>query len=296
MMKPLIVLFAAAVASAAAWSDPIDWEGAAAPVTGGRLVHLERTEPRLIKADVMRIDLKTPGLRFTGTHRAANWGEPMPDYTNKVMTIRTKRERTEDFMMSERAKGRDVIIAFNSAPWGPWVPPYNHAYGDPHCLNISEGVIISDHHKNQNHLFVAWNDGRCEITENIPSERYADVQVAHSGFDILMKDGKKLDQVGQYSKILNPRMVFGLSADGRYLFVMTIDGRQPGWSLGADMDDICSLMSDAGASDVVNMDGGGSSTLVYWDGEKPVMVNRHDEKKANRRKNGTNIAIYLEKK
>ena len=278
-----------------AFAEAIDWTKADEVQTGVRLVRRDFTEPRLMKTAVMRIDLRTPGLRFTGTHRDEKWGEPMPDYTNGVKLIRTRRVRTQDFMLAERAKGRDMIVAFNSAPWSPWCSPYTHKYGDPHCLNITEGVVISDHNRKQNHLFVAWDDGRCEITESIPTNSYAKVQVAHAGFDIIMKGGKAVGPKGPKMS-LNPCIAYGLSSDGRYMYVITVDGRQPGWSLGADMNDLRSMMTDAGAADAVNMDGGGSTTMLYWNGTEPVMVNRHDPDRKSRRNNGTNMGIYIQRK
>ncbi len=293
-MKTGLAFLAGFALALAASADPVDWDRAEQVQTGVRLVRREYTTPRLMKAVVARIDLKTPGIRFTGTHRDAKWGEPMPDFTNSVKAIRTRRQTTADFMLSERAKGRDVIVAFNSAPWSPWCKPWNHKYGDPSRLNVTEGVVISDHGQKRNHLFVAWNDGRCEIVENIPSNRYEHVQVAHSGFDILMKDGRPTADASRYSRALHPRMVYGLSRDGRYLFVLAIDGRQEGWSLGADQHDMIGMMREAGASDVVNMDGGGSTTLVYWDGCRPVMANRHEPSGKICRANGMNIAVYLD--
>ena len=288
------VVFAFLVLALGAFAEPINWDGAEQVRPGVRLVRRDCTEPRLMKAAVARIDLKTPGLRFTGTHRPENWGERMPDYTNGVGIIRTRRTLTQDFMLAERAKGRDMVVAFNSAPWTPWCAPWNHKYGDPSGLNITEGVVISDHGRPKNPLFVAWNDGRCEITDAIPTNRYADVQVAHSGFDIIMRNGKPVERVSGYSTALHPRMVYGLSRDGRYMYVLTVDGRQKGWSLGANQTDLCALMLDAGASDAVNMDGGGSTTLVYWNGKEPVMVNRHDANRRSRRSNGMNMGIYIQ--
>jgi len=55
-----------------------------------------------------------------------------------------------------------------------------------------------------------------------------------------------------------------------------IDGRQKNWSLGATGSETGSFLLEAGASDVINMDGGGSTTMCYWNRRKkePIMVNR----------------------
>ena len=287
------MFLAAMLAVLPAIAKPIDWEQEKEVQPGVKLCRLELTEPRLLKVSVMRIDLKTPGLRFTGTKRPPEWGRVMDDYTNKTMYVRTKRVKTADFMMEERKAGRNVIAAFNSAPWGPWVAPFTHKYGDPHGLNISEGVVISDHRHKTDPIFVAWKNGTCAITNSIPADRYGEVQVAHTGFEIIMQNGV-VTQAAKARKELNPRMAYGLSADKRWMYVMAADGRQPGWSLGATLTDLCAIMADAGAADALNMDGGGSTTLLYWDGKKPVMANRHNASGTLVRKNGASIAIYLE--
>ena len=69
------------------------WRGAEELREGVKVKELSFTEPRLMKAWMMRIDLRTPGIGFTTTERDARWGEPMPDYTNGVRLIRTKRDR-----------------------------------------------------------------------------------------------------------------------------------------------------------------------------------------------------------
>ena len=292
MKKILFVVLFASSASLAGeiGSSPVDWEKAERICEGVRFVKRDYAEPRLMKTYLMRIDLKTSGLRFTGTPRAKGWGNPMPDYPKGI--IRTERETTAEFMTRERARGRDIIVAFNSDGWTPWCPPWNHRYGDPEGLLISDGVVVSDWHRKRNALFVAWDDGRCELTPNIPTNLYCRAQVAHHGVEIIMTNGVHCSKHGREQ--LHPRTAYGLSADGRFMFVLAVDGRQPGWSLGADYRDLSGMLRDAGASEAINMDGGGSTTMVYWDGTKPVAVNRHDPNRSHWRRNGANLGIYIE--
>ncbi|MGZ8567459.1 MAG: phosphodiester glycosidase family protein [Actinomycetota bacterium] len=46
------------------------------------------------------------------------------------------------------------------------------------------------------------------------------------------------------------------------LFYVVVDGRQPGWSLGMSLQAFARLMRRVGASSAINLDGGGSSTVV----------------------------------
>ena len=68
--------------------------------------------------------------------------------------------------------------------------------------------------------------------------------------------------------------ICGVSADGRYLFWMLIDGRQPGFSEGANSVEAADLIKSLGASDALRMDGGSVCTLVKAGRWFPTVVNR----------------------
>jgi exopolysaccharide biosynthesis protein len=67
----------------------------------------------------------------------------------------------------------------------------------------------------------------------------------------------------------NPRTGVGATADGRLLLV-TVDGRQPGHSVGMTLREFAELFVGLGAASAINLDGGGSTTMVL-DG---TVVNR----------------------
>ncbi len=58
-----------------------------------------------------------------------------------------------------------------------------------------------------------------------------------------------------------PRTAAGITEDGRLLLV-TVNGRQPGLSTGMTLEELAGLMLELGARDAVNLDGGGSTTMV----------------------------------
>jgi hypothetical protein len=59
----------------------------------------------------------------------------------------------------------------------------------------------------------------------------------------------------------NPRTLAGIRPDGTLLLV-TIDGRQPDWSVGASFEESADVMQALGARQALNLDGGGSSTFT----------------------------------
>lgn len=77
----------------------------------------------------------------------------------------------------------------------------------------------------------------------------------------------------------HPRTGVGVSADGWTLYVVAIDGRQLEWSVGMNLDELAALLIQAGAHDAINLDGGGSTTMVYrGPGESVYQMNRPSEK------------------
>jgi exopolysaccharide biosynthesis protein len=67
----------------------------------------------------------------------------------------------------------------------------------------------------------------------------------------------------------------GVSRNGRYLILMAIDGRQPGYSKSARTGETAEWMRMLGAYNALKLDGGGSTALVIEgpDGS-PIVLNR----------------------
>jgi exopolysaccharide biosynthesis protein len=59
-----------------------------------------------------------------------------------------------------------------------------------------------------------------------------------------------------------PRSAIGLDRRGRRLILVVVDGRQTGYSEGANLAELGNILINAGAYLAMNLDGGGSSTLV----------------------------------
>ncbi|GAA4007260.1 phosphodiester glycosidase family protein [Allokutzneria multivorans] len=84
------------------------------------------------------------------------------------------------------------------------------------------------------------------------------LKVAIGGNLSLLRDGVVLPQT---DTAIHPRTAVGFSADGRKMWLVTIDGRQVS-SRGMTYRELGEYMKSLGADDALNLDGGGSSTLV----------------------------------
>jgi hypothetical protein len=60
----------------------------------------------------------------------------------------------------------------------------------------------------------------------------------------------------------HPRTAVGFSADSSTVYFITVDGRQPGFSVGMSIAELADYMISIGCSDAVNLDGGGSTSMV----------------------------------
>jgi hypothetical protein len=63
----------------------------------------------------------------------------------------------------------------------------------------------------------------------------------------------------------HPRTALGASARGDKVWLVVTDGRQAGYSEGATLAEMADLLKGLGAVNAINLDGGGSSALVYND-------------------------------
>ncbi|GAA1710044.1 phosphodiester glycosidase family protein [Kribbella yunnanensis] len=85
------------------------------------------------------------------------------------------------------------------------------------------------------------------------------VAVAVSGNVQLAKDGSVPADVPDSD--LAPRTAIGFDADGSRMILLTVDGRATG-SRGLSLKEMGQLMIGLGADDALNLDGGGSSTML----------------------------------
>lgn len=81
----------------------------------------------------------------------------------------------------------------------------------------------------------------------------------------LIVNGEKMIHNGDGGWGISPRTAIGQRKDGTILFLV-IDGRQPGYSIGASLADVQNIMYEQGAYIAANLDGG-SSTTLYFNGQ-----------------------------
>ncbi|MGJ7439982.1 phosphodiester glycosidase family protein [Aquipuribacter sp. MA13-6] len=100
----------------------------------------------------------------------------------------------------------------------------------------------------------------------------AQMRVALAGGDVLVRDGVVPSTLNDVD--LAPRTAIGFGDDGETMYLLVIDGRQSD-SRGTTIRETGEVLRDAGAEDGLNLDGGGSSTMLARSAgdAEPTLVN-----------------------
>ena len=114
------------------------------------------------------------------------------------------------------------------------------------------------------------------------------VTQAVGGGVILLKNGELPFAPGTGDKARHPRTTIGFNDDE--IMLMTVDGRQPGWSIGMRYEDLAVFMKEWGMKEALNLDGGGSTTAIVRD----VVENRPSDGGLRRNANGVIVVSEVE--
>lgn len=217
----------------------------------------DATEPRLQQVWAVRIDLRDPAIVFLTTP------------SNGEAPLETTSETTREFVQRH-----GVQVAINASFFSPCCAPGDK---DLTGLALARGVVVSPAVRQGpgDCVLAITKDNRAVITRSGAAFREADYWTAVAGSAIVLEAGVKPAVVTAPDNVaVHPRTAVGLSRDGRYLFLLVIDGRQPGYSAGATLSEVADWLLRFGAQVGLNLDGGGSTTLVRAVGDQAVVVNR----------------------
>ena len=206
----------------------------------------------LLIADSKKIGFAT-GLAGDGMPIVGEDGKPL----YPISTV-------EEKAVGARAEGLPVLAATNA--------DFFDIFGDfhPAGLCVAKGKATYEAPHLDRPFFGVLKDGTPVIATLSEHPEYeGNLEMAVSGSHIILKDGAPFD-LGYpevFSTCRAPRTTVGLCPDGRVI-VMISDGRIPAYSVGTTLADGLQIMHALGAVDAINLDGGGSSTLFIYDGEK----------------------------
>ena len=96
-----------------------------------------------------------------------------------------------------------------------------------------------------------------KIFKNQAGEDFTEYDFAFGGFFTILKDFQKQP----FSATKDSRTAIGLSKDGRTLYLLVVEGEKRSQSTGLSYPECADIILSLGASDAMQMDGGGSSSL-----------------------------------
>lgn len=235
-------------------------------------------QPRPVMMHIVTIDLQTAGLKLLVTPKTLN-------------NSRTTSAFLKEFKMKLAINASYFNHFYERTPWD-----YYPRTGDP-TTPIGEAI------SNGNRYGVPLEEwpALCILPGNIA--KIIDTGTcpqgtinAVAGRELLVSSGKPTDArlLAQEDKPY-PRVAAGIDRSGKKLWLMIIDGKQPLYSEGVTKVELSQLFAKLGVDKAINLDGGGSTTLVVDTGNGATVLNApiHAKLPMNERPVANQIGFYV---
>ncbi len=245
-----------------------------------------RQSPRPMIIHIVTVNLRSPEISLLVTPGDPNRELPLD--------ARTTSQFLTEF---------DLQLAVNGDAFEPWYSrsifnyyPHSGDPVEPIGLAASRGAKYSEQTDSEPVLYIA-RTNRARF--NTPIGK---VYNAISGNLMLVVQGKSVVTEGNNPDsdpgTPQPRTALALDKSGRQLIIIVVDGRQPNYSEGATLDEMAEIIIANGGHFGMNMDGGGSSTLVRESSSgRPILLNTPIDHRLPgwQRPIGNHLGIYASK-
>ncbi len=218
------------------------------PFVGVRMVSREVTVPRPLSAHFVLVDPQAPGVSFTGTPG------------NGAAPLETVRQTGSEFLADVGA-----AVAINAHFFAPW-PASPEEPAELVGWALSDGEEVSPFDDGEVGFGIT-ADGQAAVV--LPPDDRSVYDDGVGAFEQIVTDGRNTATWEE----LHPRTAIGVTGDG-VVVLAVVDGRQEGVSEGVTTPELADWLLDFGVTGAINLDGGGSTTLVERarDG-RPALVN-----------------------
>ncbi len=226
----------------------------------------------------IRVDLSDPDVQLFATPRAS---------TYVAESRETLSQTTSNFLKLNHLQVAADANYYNANPGGA-DPSSEGIPCEVYGLQIVTGMVVSattttDYSGDPRSASLLFSTNKTPIfaiNNRPPGTNTAGIYNAITGFYPIVSNGVNIgasaatNYPDSFIHQVQPRTAYGVSQDNRYLFLMTIDGRQSGYSDGALDQETAYWMLQVGAYNAINMDGGGSTAMYMADSVgNPVPVN-----------------------
>lgn len=221
---------------------------------GVRYQRWVRQQPRPFVAHLVRVDLSEPGIDFrVSEHRPSASGDVLADTTSGF------------------AARHGVQVAINAN----YFYPFENNHPLDYTPHVGDPVQIVGLAASRGQRY-GGEDGETEgtITLYLSRDRrisfeqpLGEVWQAISGLGYVVRDGAPMAfEDKDFNRVPYPRSIVGVDATGRYLLLLVVDGKQPPYSEGLTLEEAAELLVRHGAHTAIQLDGGGSATLIRQEG------------------------------
>ena len=173
---------------------------------------------------------------------------------------------------SNAARKQDFQIAMNASFFavpatrefnGKKISYFAGNCGYPEGWHFSAGRLIASPTGDKfRATIIVHEDGKVTLAAGV-KQLPADTRFAVSGNALVLAQGKPV--AAAIDILRHPRSAVGLSADANTLILVAVDGRQEKHSRGVTLAELAAIMQGFGADSAINLDGGGSTSLVLKD-------------------------------
>lgn len=215
-----------------------------------------RRSPRPLMIHTVSIDLSLSVVEFLVT--------PGDDTIDMDVKARTTSSFLEEYGVQLAINGNFFTPFKARSPWNYY--PHRGDGVNIQGLAISGGWQYSDDDPSFPVLCLA--SGYAEIRYNGCPPGTVN---ALAGNHILVEQGARAAR--EDNLLLHPRTAVATGQGGKLLWFIIVDGRQKGYSEGVSLVELADIILELGAEAALNLDGGGSSTLVVAEGKGARLLN-----------------------
>ena len=242
-----------------------------------------RSTPRQFMLHVVTVDLTTPNLKFLVTP-----GTPSTD--GMELKARTTSGFLSEFGVKLAINASFFMPFYEHNPWSY----YPHVGDRVNILgqSISQGNIYSPGEKIWPVMCIFPNN-----SIEIRAEQCTEGTIQGvSGNRLLVERGVPIPlDIDESEAKFVPCTAVGINEAGDKLWIVLVDGRQPFYSDGLNLAQLRDIFMELGVYTVLNLDGGGSSTLVIEQNGQPKVLNApiHTRVPMRQRPVGNHLGIYF---
>ncbi len=219
-------------------SQPLNADGTIRPFPGCQIIRRTLAEPRPNVVYIVRLD--PAAVTFSATR------------DNGEAPLETTLQTTRAFL-----EASDLDLAFNGSFYRAGRVS---AFADLCGAAVANGNVISETEPGFHAVEIDTNN-RLKLVG--PNDAITGRHIVVAGNLVLVESGRNRLREDPKDPF-HPRTALGATADGTLLVVL-VDGRQAGFSEGMTQMELADLLVEEGATLAINLDGGGSTTLVARD-------------------------------